>query len=687
MHSNIAPTTPASTQTITLDHSPSNLFFQIFFFKKKNPDTIASVGRRGVFASKKLDAQFARSLQTDAVVPQAASDIGTPAPVFDPAFVFTTARPEWVDGNWVQPNPTALLERARGVALLPSRKVITQYYVDFGNAGCHFSLATCNVKVLQQNCRCSRTGTAQNWDMNFGCNCRNYQKPQVPYTTAVSQGIIDENARTIKVLKQNCSCGTGNGNYNHNIHIGCNCRGYQKVTLSFEEAMASGVLTPAKAPESRSVARKHVRDDFVFYPHKTIEFEVDNYLNLYHAASGCYIMCNTTPFPDVAFYGMMYWKPEVFRTRQYTTMSGHFEFTAAEAGFLDTRATFIANLAKLMPDQYEKVFKFADGWRKLPGYQSAMADPGTEGEAEIDGGADDVDLDGADGSTAGLAEKSEERTLLKLTQDRLLVALKRSDAAEATAREIGGIFQTKLVELTEACLELEKERAASAAAADATVVASAAAAAATASAKAAVLEASAAAEAAAKKHSERLEAEIRKSAGHEQEAMAARAALTASENQLALQVATGNSVDTLQADYSKTLRECDKIRALNAALVKELQGERKAGRSGNAEKQTLTAQLLQLQLQGEESKDLAATLKAEIANVTAENAKISGMLAEAASSAGGALEQALTDRISTLEEQLKESTAARTEAEAAQKKSTADYTRLVSQFKSNLSGL
>eukprot|EP00729_Bicosta_minor_P010906 gene10906-30946_t len=591
----------------------------------------------GVFASKKLDAQFARSLQTDAVVPQAASDIGTPAPVFDPAFVFTTARPEWVDGNWVQPNPTALLERARGVALLPSRKVITQYYVDFGNAGCHFSLATCNVKVLQQNCRCSRTGTAQNWDMNFGCNCRNYQKPQVPYTTAVSQGIIDENARTIKVLKQNCSCGTGNGNYNHNIHIGCNCRGYQKVTLSFEEAMASGVLTPAKAPESRSVARKHVRDDFVFYPHKTIEFEVDNYLNLYHAASGCYIMCNTTPFPDVAFYGMMYWKPEVFRTRQYTTMSGHFEFTAAEAGFLDTRATFIANLAKLMPDQYEKVFKFADGWRKLPGYQSAMADPGTEGEAEIDGGADDVDLDGADGSTAGLAEKSEERTLLKLTQDRLLVALKRSDAAEATAREIGGIFQTKLVELTE--------------------------------------------------HSERLEAEIRKSAGHEQEAMAARAALTASENQLALQVATGNSVDTLQADYSKTLRECDKIRALNAALVKELQGERKAGRSGNAEKQTLTAQLLQLQLQGEESKDLAATLKAEIANVTAENAKISGMLAEAASSAGGALEQALTDRISTLEEQLKESTAARTEAEAAQKKSTADYTRLVSQFKSNLSGL
>lgn len=588
------------------------LQFFSFFLLHFLPDTIASVGRRGIFASKKLDAQFARSLETDAVVPQTTSDIGTPAPAFDPEFVFTTARPEWVDSKWVQPNPTALLERARGVALLPNRKVIAKYYVDFGES----------------------------------------------HETTPNLSIVLDEDRTMMTVPRDCS-----GTYSF------------KQLKERRKSITNASLVYKFASANIDATRKQARDD---HPHGfspttgSYEFEVDNYLNLYHAASRCYIMCNTTPFPDVAFYGMVYWKPEVFRTRR-NPAAEFFQFTAAEASLVDKRAAFIANLAKVMPDNYEKVFKFADGWRKLPGYQTALADLGTEGEVEIDG---DADLDGADGSTEGLAEKSEERTLLKLTQDRLLIALKRSDAAEATAREIGGIFQTKLVELTEACLELEKERAASAAAA-----------AATASAKAAVLEASAAGEAAAKKHSERLEAEIRKSAGHEQEAMAARAALTASENQLALQVATGNSVDTLQADYSKTLRECDKIRALNAALVKELQGERKAGRSGNTEKQSLTAQLLQLQLQGEESKDLAATLKAEIANVTAENAKISGMLAEAASSAGGALEQALTDRISTLEEQLKESTAARTEAEAAQTKSTADYTRLVAQIKSNFSGL
>ena len=34
----------------------------------------------------------------------------------------------------------------------------------------------------------------------------------------------------------------------------------------------------------------------------TTEFEVDNYLNLYHKLSGLYLMFNKTPFPDACFY-------------------------------------------------------------------------------------------------------------------------------------------------------------------------------------------------------------------------------------------------------------------------------------------------------------------------------------------------------------------------------------------------
>ena len=322
-----------------------------------------------------------------------------------------------------------------------------------------------------------------------------------------------------------------------------------------------------------------------FWPgHGTLEFEVDNYLNFYHAASGVYIMINTTPFPDVALFFVHHaTAPDIIFLPKRVN-AGMFNLTQAAAKSVDQRASFMASLTGLLPGDYGIIFKLADSFRRLSPLTAALGDT-TPIEPELPeqelAASDDVP------ETAAAAGK---RTLLQLTQERLKQVTRQADAAEATGRELMAMFARKTSQLTAAEDAVETTRADLA-----QVKAQLAAEATRAAARGEelltkVLELTAARDAAETKTAETL------------------VQLQEVRGQLATQTATSRSLELLNTELELARKEIDKLRGINATLVAELRVEKRAAQTAVSEKQAIGDRLLALESELDHNGALRQTL-------------------------------------------------------------------------------
>lgn len=99
------------------------------------------------------------------------------------------------------------------------------------------------------------------------------------------------------------------------------------------------------------------------------DFEVDNYLNIYHKDTGLYLMLHKTTFPDICFYF----------AKQYTQLKGKDYYKIYESkrmerlGFelngnylsKDKRCNLISTINTLLPENYKHVYELYNNFRKL----------------------------------------------------------------------------------------------------------------------------------------------------------------------------------------------------------------------------------------------------------------------------------------------------------------------------------
>jgi len=78
----------------------------------------------------------------------------------------------------------------------------------------------------------------------------------------------------------------------------------------------------------------------------------------------------------------------------------------------------------------------------------------------------------------------------------------------------------------------------------------------------------------------------------------------------------------VQADLAKSRREVERLRQINGGLIGQVKEERIATAGHATEKQKLTKQVLQLELQTEQSIISTDDLQSKIDTLAAENAKL-----------------------------------------------------------------
>lgn len=164
------------------------------------------------------------------------------------------------------------------------------------------------------------------------------------------------------------------------------------------------------------------------------EFEVDNYLNLYHKPSGLYLMLHKTTFPDICFYF----------AKQYTQLKGKPYYKIYESkrveniGFQlkgnylskDNRSNLISQINQLLPENYKHVYELYNNFRKMQPLNNLSGDSVQE---EILEGDSDV-TDGKD-------------RIIEALQTKLNETIKRSEKNEQLLTEMIEMYNTKSTDL------------------------------------------------------------------------------------------------------------------------------------------------------------------------------------------------------------------------------------------------
>lgn len=132
-------------------------------------------------------------------------------------------------------------------------------------------------------------------------------------------------------------------------------------------------LFGAKLVTSKSIERGEHRQ--LFDTIETHEFEIDNYLNLYHPVSELYILFNKTSYPAFPFLA----RPNIFQSKRITGDSDtmQFKFDKTKYNSRDTEPTIIASTPELIPDDYYKIVDFYDRFRRMNSYKRNIRQLGT----------------------------------------------------------------------------------------------------------------------------------------------------------------------------------------------------------------------------------------------------------------------------------------------------------------------
>jgi hypothetical protein len=252
------------------------------------------------------------------------------APVFNPTTVV-----EMRDGKAYQ----VLEDWDKEAGILPRRTVTGQYHIDFGKElDPGFYLSGVKVADITPSTSFTSSNTLQN-------------------TTAFT-GVINATSEAYKITSANTYGQSGT-----NIHA------KTAVDATAENFDRTIMVHPNTDVNTRGYERKM----FIKFPKmESLDFEVDNYLNLYHRQSGLYLLFNKTGFPGTAFhlYNPLSALRPFFKSKRVqdtgkTYGEIHKAVNLSVQKSKDSRPVFLAAVASLIPEDYTAVYHWYDRFRKF----------------------------------------------------------------------------------------------------------------------------------------------------------------------------------------------------------------------------------------------------------------------------------------------------------------------------------
>lgn len=340
------------------------------------------------------------------------------------------------------------------------------------------------------------------------------------------------------------------------------------------------------------------------------QFEVDNYLNLYHVQSGLYLMFHKTPFPDVCFYFAKeytqlptkdYYK--IYLSKRLNVIN--FRFDKATYKSLDNRTQFLNNINELVPEDYNKVYELYNNFRKFQSFEQGLEDVLT-----LDSEKDVLDpknriieglqlklneivirCDKAESIVSEVVEKYKEKSteLQAIERERNLL--------EMNAREQEDKFHTDIMALKNECKEKIKE------------------------------------------HSER----------ENRDYMDLYKRLIEAEAFGSKVESLGMSMSSLQKSLERESLENKRTKDINMNLVKQIQGEKERIKQITSNNEMLVIQMNKHQMLSDEHEINMGKLMKEIDAKSDECKMLSNNLEKVGTRSSNALENALTDRVHDLE--------------------------------------
>ena len=179
---------------------------------------------------------------------------------------------------------------------------------------------------------------------------------------------------------------------------------------------------------------------------KTIPFQVDNYLNLFHIETGLYLMLHKTTFPDICFYlskeitqlpGLdCWWRYQIYLSKRLEKLD--LEMTQEKYSSIDNREKLLNDINQLVPQTYERIYKLYNSFRK---FQTFKTDEDVESIEPEKAFKDSSQIDPKDRIIDSLRIKLNE-------------AIKRCENAEAIVSDMVDKFNDKSIKIQ----SLEREK-------------------------------------------------------------------------------------------------------------------------------------------------------------------------------------------------------------------------------------
>lgn len=226
-----------------------------------------------------------------------------------------------------------------------------------------------------------------------------------------------------------CSCSNWQA-CGHSLKCGCT-KAFSCNHLDVP-SVASCLNSPAL--NFPSIKRKEERP--LFLATATQTFEVDNYLNLFHPASGLYLLFNKTAFPSFPF---MTKGERVFQSKQVSAL----DMTFTNYASVDARPKILQDVAGLIPSDYSAIFTYFDSFRRLPHFTVGVSL--------------DEKVEGAEDAT----KKDSRDRLIDELQSRLTQALKQIALSESIHGELQELYKKQSVELVDLTRKLHSLEASS----------------------------------------------------------------------------------------------------------------------------------------------------------------------------------------------------------------------------------
>ena len=323
--------------------------------------------------------------------------------------------------------------------LLPERKVMGEYYVDIGNSIKNNELfcKTHNTnmgKVIISKKLTSHLYSTLTTVLVYACGCK-LNDPTMNISNnactkhhkLIGKVIIPDDVNLYSTLtphlQYECGCIINNNSSLNNTINPLNCN---------PDISRLGSLL---------IGGQNIM--YNFYCKHTYTFQVDNYLNLYHIESGLYLMFNKTSFPIIPFHFKTnkYNKVVIYDSKRLPQLNNAKLFDKSYHSSIDTRSQFLNDINYIIPYDIISSYDFFNRFRQFKTFTFENTN---------------MDLQIATPETS--TDDDPRDKLIESYKQRLETTTKRADNAEKIMQTMLEEYEQKTVDIKTINFELQQHK-------------------------------------------------------------------------------------------------------------------------------------------------------------------------------------------------------------------------------------